>query len=201
MTASNVAHWDEVYADRPPDSFAWCEPVPSTLPIVLRVTEPSSSLIDIGGGTSALIAQLLRRGYEDLTVLDLSREALERHRRVLGADSERVAWLRQDVTTFVPDRTWHCWHDRATFHFLTEVEERRGYVTAAAHAVSVGGHIVVATFAENGPATCAGLPVCRYTVESLAAEFAPAFVLVDGASLPIAADGDQRPYVFAVLRR
>lgn len=201
MATTTNTHWDEVYTGRAVDSFAWSEPVPSTLPVVLRLTEPSSSFIDIGGGTSTMIGHLLARGYRDLAVLDLSSEAIRAQQRALGADSERVIWIHQDVTSFAPDRTWHFWHDRATFHFLTEAEQRRRYVSAATHAVAEGGQVIVATFAENGPAQCAGLPVCRYTVESLVAEFGPAFDLVDGGSLPVPAEGDQRPYVFVALRR
>lgn len=200
MSAPIASHWDEVYAGRPGDSFAWWEPQPSTLPVVLAWTEPSMSLIDVGGGTSRLVERLLERGYRDLSVVDLSGEALESHRRALGPSSGDVEWIHQDVLALDPERTWRCWHDRATFHFLTRAADRHRYVALAARAVSEGGIVIVATFAEDGPASCAGLPVCRYSVESLAAEFEPEFALVDGGAIPPTADGDQRPYEFVVLR-
>lgn len=196
-----ATHWDQVYHGRPVDSFKWFEPRPATLPLVLEATDPSSSVIDVGGGTSRLVGELLRRGYDDLTVLDISDEALRAHRTMLGPESEGVDFLTDDVTDFLPHRTWDCWHDRAVFHFLTEPDARRRYVAGAARAVAEGGVVIVATFAEDGPEQCAGLPVCRYSIDTLAAEFRPEFDLVDGGTLPIDPDGDQRPYVYAVLAR
>lgn len=201
MSRTTSAHWDEVYEGRPVESFRWFEPQLSTLPLVLGRTGPDSSVIDVGGGTSRLIGELIRRGYGDVTLLDVSAEAVRAQQKLLGPLDDRVTLLQQDITTFTPGRTWDCWHDRAVFHFLTRPEQRQAYRTAAAQAVVDDGVMIVATFAEDGPDSCAGLPVCRYSVESLSAEFGPAFELVDGGTLPTDPNGDPRPYVFGVFRR
>lgn len=196
------AHWDAHFTDREPDELPWHEPTPSTLSIVTANSTVDDPVIDAGGGASLLTAELADLGYKDLTVLDVSAAALDRSRERLGPRSEAICWIRGDVTEFVPSRQWQLWHDRAVFHFLVEEEQRRSYRTVAASAVALGGVLIVATFAPEGPEWCAGLQVRRYDCESLAAEFAPEFELVECRTLaPASAGGDQRPYVAVVLRR
>ena len=196
-------HWDRVYEGGPTEQLGWYESEPSTLELVTAHSTPDDSVIDVGGGDSRLVDALLARGHDDLTVLDLSNAALERARDRLGSRARAVEWVRADVTEFAPDRTWDLWHDRAVFHFLVTEAWRDAYRAAALRAIAPGGRLVLATFASDGPEQCAGLPVCRYDVDSLPAAFAPGFETVAvGPIAPIrSTDGDQRPYVGAVLRR
>ncbi len=200
--AARESHWDAIYEDAQPDELGWYEPLPSTLALVTAHSDAPDGVIDVGGGASRLSAELLARGYRDLTVLDLSETALVRARHVLGPSACRVAWIHADVTRFEPARRWHLWHDRAVYHFLTDPHDQAAYHHAAASAVAPGGSLVLAAFALDGPDRCAGLPVRRFDQLGLAAEFADEFEFVDGASLrAMAADGDQRPYTAVVLRR
>ena len=196
------SHWDSTYAAKNHDEFGWYEPMPSTLGLVTAYSTPADSVIDVGGGTSLLARELARLGYRDLTVLDISERALHESRAAWSEHPEAVRWIRADVTQYQPDRSWGLWHDRAVFHFLVDREDRNAYRSVASSALKPGGVLVVATFSPDGPEKCAGLDVRRYDVAALAAEFAPDFDLVEGRRLdPVAAVGDQRPYVGVVLRR
>ncbi|MFA6297593.1 MAG: class I SAM-dependent methyltransferase [Nocardioides sp.] len=126
------------------------------------------SVIDVGGGDGAFSEALLRRGHQDLTVLDIASSALDAGRARLGEAQSRVQWISTDVRAWVPDRTWRIWHDRAAFHFLTTEDDRKGYRRALASATEAGSLVCVGTFAENGPTHCSGLPVARYSPEGLA---------------------------------
>jgi len=196
-------HWDNIYQTRSTEDLGWYEPSPSTLAVVQRFSSPSDSVIDIGGGDSRMVDELTRAGYGDLTVLDLSDSALARARSRLGSAGRSVSWIRADVTRWEPTRTWALWHDRAVFHFLTAEEDRRAYVDIASGALAPGGHLVVATFALDGPEQCAGLPVERYDAEGLAAAFGPSFRTVEHMT-ELRQDtgvGDSRPYVAVVMQR
>jgi ubiquinone/menaquinone biosynthesis C-methylase UbiE len=195
-------HWDSIYIQRRPEDLAWHEPLPSTLSLVTAFSDPTDRVIDVGGGTSTLAIELVRRGYEDVTILDISEQALGASRTAMWQHTGAVHWVHADLLEFRPDRNWQLWHDRAVFHFLTEPAQRDAYRNAAATTVAPGGTLIVATFAPDGPEMCAGLPVRRYTISALAAEFVPEFELVEGNELtPPSADGDQRPYVAVVMRR
>lgn len=195
-------HWDSIYANRSPEELAWHQPVPATLQLVRQHSVPQDPVIDVGGGTSTLALELTRAGYDDVTVLDISEQAVRSSRAALWQHTASVHWVHADLLHFRPDRRWRLWHDRAVFHFLIERSDRDAYRDAIAAAVAPGGRLVVATFAPDGPEHCAGLPVRRYDVGPLAAEFAPTFELVDGRKLrPASAEGDQRPHVAVVMRR
>ncbi len=195
-------HWDTIYRTRSTQDLGWYEPCPSTLALVQRFSSPSDPVIDIGGGDSRMVDELTRAGYGDVTVLDLSSSALARARGRLGSAGRSVGWVRADITDWEPTRTWALWHDRAVFHFLTAEEDRSAYVGSAQRALAPGGHLIVATFALDGPDQCAGLPVERYDATRLAAAFGSEFCVVehttehrrDGV-------GDSRPYVVVVMRR
>ncbi|MFV0257387.1 MAG: class I SAM-dependent methyltransferase [Acidimicrobiales bacterium] len=196
-------HWDTIYRSQATEHVGWYEPSPSTLDLVVRYSTPADPVIDIGGGDSRIVDELVDADHQDVTVLDLSNVALERARHRLGPAAGNVNWIRADITVWEPDRTWALWHDRAVFHFLTDEHDRRRYVETARRAVAPGGHLIVAAFAADGPDHCAGLPVDRYGAEELAGAFDPAFRLVEHAELPgpTSGVGDRRPYVVAVLRR
>jgi trans-aconitate methyltransferase len=175
------AHWDAVYLTKPADSVSWYQPRPEpSLEALDRLALPNDpSLIDLGGGASNLVDALLDRGWTDLTVLDISRAALEVARDRLGRRASAVNWLVADVTTWTPSRTYEVWHDRALFHFLTQESHRTAYRRALEFAVGRSGHAVIATFAPDAPERCSGLPVRRYDEQSLAKELGPNLRLLD----------------------
>jgi ubiquinone/menaquinone biosynthesis C-methylase UbiE len=140
----------------------------------------AAKIIDVGGGESTLVDDLLAVGYRDITVLDLSDIALRVAKERLGARGASVRWLHGDVTTYpLVKQTFDIWHDRAVFHFLTEEADRVAYVRQVEHAVKVGGHVIVATFGPKGPLKCSGLDVMRYDPDALHGEFGHTFKLVD----------------------
>jgi SAM-dependent methyltransferase len=179
---STKAHWEKVYQTKQPTEVSWYRP---HLNLSLRLiadaaADHGAQIIDVGGGESTLVDDLVRRGYRNVTVLDLSETALAIARQRIGPAADCGQWLHGDVTTFpLPSRAYDVWHDRAVFHFLTNAGDRVAYVEQVAHAVKTGGHVIVATFGPDGPTKCSGLDVVRYDAEALHGEFGARFNLVD----------------------
>jgi len=170
--AGGQEHWDEVYGARSEDELTWFEATPSvSLELIKRHLKVGDTFIDIGAGASRLVDALLDAGLGPITVLDLSSSALAVSRRRLGPRGDAVKWIEADVTRWQPKRTYAVWHDRAVFHFLTDSEDRVAYARVMSDALGPGGTAIIATFADDGPETCSGLPVVRYTPEDLAREF------------------------------
>ena len=170
MTADKQ-HWDSVYEARAEDELTWFEMTPATsLEFVKRHLRIGDSLIDIGAGASRLVDTLLAQGYGPLTVLDLSDAALAVSKNRLGTRASEVSWIVSDITAWQPNQTFSVWHDRAVFHFLTDPEDRASYARALSEALGPGGIAIIATFADDGPEKCSGLPVARYSPEALARE-------------------------------
>jgi 2-polyprenyl-3-methyl-5-hydroxy-6-metoxy-1,4-benzoquinol methylase len=175
------AHWEKVYRTKQPREVSWYRP---HLDISLQLIEEASpnrdaQIIDVGGGESTLVDDLLARGYPNLSILDVSLTALDVTKQRLGASADTVKWVSGDVTTtaFMRDQ-YDVWHDRAVFHFLTESKEREAYVRQVARAVKPRGHVIVATFGPEGPTQCSGLNVVRYDADALHSEFGMGFQLV-----------------------
>lgn len=184
MTDSRQAHWDEVYGTKCATDVSWYEAHPGKSLELIRATQiqPADPLIDVGGGASFLVDELIKAGYLDLTVLDISAEVLQKLRARLGAPGgAAVAFLRQDVTAFQPDRRYALWHDRAVFHFLVEREDRERYLDVLRRALLPNGHVVIATFGPSGPERCSGLATMRYDANALATELGDDFTLVDSS--------------------
>ena len=174
-------HWESVYATKPTDAVSWFQVhADQSLRLIKDTGVPSSAaIIDVGGGASTLVDDLLRNGYLNLTVLDLSAAALSAAKARLGASSGCVHWLEADVTNAdLAVHAYDVWHDRAVFHFLTTQDQRHAYVGQVLRSVKPGGHVIVATFAEDGPTQCSGLPVMRYRADQLHAEFGEPFTLL-----------------------
>lgn len=174
-------HWEKVYTTKSEDEVSWFqEHAEVSLKLIEQTGAPKSAqIIDVGGGASTLVDDLLDKGYENLTVLDLSGAALEAAKRRLGAKADRIRWLEANILeAALPERAYDIWHDRAVFHFLTKPEERKAYVDAVLRSVKPGGHVIVATFAEDGPEKCSGLPVMRYSAGQLHGEFGAPFDLL-----------------------
>jgi 2-polyprenyl-3-methyl-5-hydroxy-6-metoxy-1,4-benzoquinol methylase len=178
-------HWEKVYGAKAPDQVSWFRPhLESSVAFIERSTQgnQAAAIIDVGGGASTLVDDLIERGFRNITVVDISQVALDVARRRLGNAAEIVHWLQADVTErpFSP-HSYDVWHDRAVFHFLTNPEDRIAYVRNAASALKSGGHVIVSTFGPEGPAKCSGLDVVRYDAESLHREFGTRFRLVESA--------------------
>jgi 2-polyprenyl-3-methyl-5-hydroxy-6-metoxy-1,4-benzoquinol methylase len=178
------AHWDKVYSAKSPDEVSWYRAhLERSLALIRRaVPDLSARIIDVGGGASTLVDDLLQFGYADLTVLDISESAIAIAKNRLGEASRAVGWLCADVTkTEFAAGSYDLWHDRAVFHFLTALEDRRQYVRTVAKAVKPGGHVIVSTFGPQGPVKCSGLDVIRYSAEELHDEFGGRFELVESS--------------------
>ena len=174
-------HWEKVYTTKAPDNVSWFQAHAELSMRLIRESCPQrdAAIIDVGGGASTLVDDLLDDGYPNVTVLDLSGAALAESRRRLGERGDTVQWMEADVTRaeFEP-HSFDVWHDRAVFHFLTSEADRIAYVRQVLRAVKPGGHVIMATFGSDGPTQCSGLPVMRYAPDELHAEFGDAFTLL-----------------------
>ncbi|EKB05396.1 hypothetical protein HMPREF9711_01206 [Myroides odoratimimus CCUG 3837] len=171
-------HWEGVYKTKTPDQVSWTQVKPINS---LRLIENSNiskdaKIIDIGGGDSNLVDYLLEEGYTNITVLDISGEALERAKKRLGNKAHQVKWIESNITTFTPTEQYDVWHDRAVFHFLT-VEETQAYTQLVAKAVKE--NLIIATFSKQGPLKCSGLEIIQYNAEDLNELFKESFTLKD----------------------
>jgi ubiquinone/menaquinone biosynthesis C-methylase UbiE len=184
MMNDQSAHWEKVYQTKSADAVSWFQEHASrSLDIIRSIgADKSAGIIDVGGGAATLVDDLLADGFRGITVLDLSESALEVARSRLGAKGSLASWIAGDIRSVeLPEQAYDIWHDRAVFHFLTEARDREAYVQQVMRSVKPGGHVIVATFAPNGPEQCSGLPVARYAPDQLHGEFGPAFDLVEHA--------------------
>ena len=200
---SRRAYWENVYTTKSETEVSWFQENPESSLELIDLAQPTaeSTIVDIGGGASRLVDSLVERGFRRVTVLDLSEAALAAARTRLG-DRGNVHWVAADVTSWNPKQTYDIWHDRAAFHFLTDPGDRAAYVARLKQAIKPGGHIIIGTFAIDGPERCSGLPVTRYDGASLAAELGEEFKLIDARrhehSTPWAAI---QPFQFCIFRR
>lgn len=175
-------HWEKIYREKAPDAVSWYRAHLETSIALIEKVAPqrSASIIDVGGGESTLVDDLLARGYQNIAVLDVSQTAIDVTKRRLGQTAERVQWITGDITKAeLGPCAYDVWHDRAVFHFLTSIEQRIAYVQQVARAVKPGGHVLVSTFGPEGPTKCSGLEVIRYDADSLHAEFGVHFRLLE----------------------
>jgi hypothetical protein len=167
MKENKKAHWEHVYQTKNPDQVSWTQSVPQTSLDFIHGFNLSktSKIIDIGGGDSFLVDFLLQEGFMDITVLDISEAALDKAKARLGLQSKMVKWIVSDVTEFNTDERYDLWHDRATFHFMTQKSQVAAYLKIAGKAIA--NYMVVGTFSQNGPEKCSGLPIQQYTEDKL----------------------------------
>jgi len=179
------SHWDKVYTTKAPDAVSWYRKhLETSLALIERAADArSASIIDVGGGESTLVDDLLLRGYTNITILDISQAAIDVTKSRLGLAAEQVHWLVADITKVeLEPRAYDVWHDRAVFHFLTAPEQRTAYVRQVARSVKGGGHVIVSAFGPEGPTKCSGLEVMRYDPDSLHREFGTRFRLVESST-------------------
>ena len=178
-------HWDDIYRRKAANQVSWFRP---HLELSLRFIENAglsrdAAIIDVGGGASTLVGDLIAQGYSNITVLDISESAIASAKSRLGMAAEVVHWIVSDITSVdLPQHGYDFWHDRAVFHFLRDAEMRRRYIAAVRWGLRPHGHIVVATFGPGGPERCSGLDVVRYCANGLHAEFGDPFTKVASSS-------------------
>jgi hypothetical protein len=168
-------HWETVYETKNPDQVSWTQEMPKTSLEFIHSfgLKKTAKIIDVGGGDSKLVDYLLDKGFENITVLDISAKALEKSQKRLGDKATKVNWIISDITEFKPKTTFDVWHDRATFHFLITAEQIEKYMTTARN--SVNGFLTIGTFSENGPTKCSGLEIKQYSEEELTSELKNGF--------------------------
>ena len=200
-----TGHWQDVYRNKASDSVSWFRPHLETSLELLEGAglAPASRVIDVGGGASTLVDDLLDRGLTALTVLDLSSQALAVARDRLGGRAAQVTWLAQDLLSApLPAAGFDLWHDRAVLHFLTDPDAARRYAAQAAHALRPGGHAVIGGFAPDGPERCSGLAVARRSAEDIAALMGPDFTLVaQRREQHTTPGGSPQAFAWALLQR
>lgn len=198
------AHWENLYLTKRPDEVSWFQREPAVSLEMIRRSAPdvTARIIDVGGGTSSLVDRLLMAGYVNVTVLDVSGAALSQARMRLGDIASHVAWIEADITSAaLPEAAFDVWHDRAVFHFLTNASDRAAYIDRVRHAVRPGGYVIVATFAEDGPTNCSGLPVVRYSLASLHEEFDGGFQLLDSVGeRHVTPTGQTQSFLYCLCR-
>ena len=197
-------HWERVHRHIAPAELSWYQhDATVSLDLIRRVApDLDAPIIDVGGGASTLVDGLLDAGFRNLTVLDLSEAALGVARERLGERAALVRWLEADVRAApLAPSAYAVWHDRAVFHFLTEPRDRGAYVDSLRAAVRTGGHVIVASFAPDGPPRCSGLPVVRYSCESMHHELGPSFRLLDSVGeVHHTPSGGTQPFVYCLWR-
>lgn len=198
-------HWENIYTEKSANKVSWFQEHADLSLKLIKNAELSStaSIIDVGGGASILVDDLLANNYENITVLDLSGSALNAAKERLGKRASKVKWIEGDVLEAeLPENGYDVWHDRAVFHFLVDEEDRRAYVRKVLSGVKPGGLVIVATFAEDGPTKCSGLPVMRYNANQLHSEFGDPFQLLGHErELHLTPDGSEQKFVYCFCKK
>lgn len=196
-------HWEFIYTTKGVTEVSWYQTDPSASLELIEFACPSHGrVIDMGGGASVLVDRLLDAGFGHVAVLDISATALDLAKTRLGRSASQVEWIVADVTHVGDMGQFDLWHDRAVFHFLTDAEDRRKYVALATKTIPAGGHLIVGTFAPDGPGKCSGLEVCRYDAGGLETEFDSAFQLMkEVRQTHITPQGKLQNFMFALFRR
>ncbi|MGB8628046.1 MAG: class I SAM-dependent methyltransferase [Xanthobacteraceae bacterium] len=181
MNSGRLSHWQNVYREKAENQVSWFQETPGISLELIEAVHPKFdwAVIDIGAGASRLVDVLAREGYRDLTVLDVSENAIAMAKARMDEPAAMVKWIVADVTQWQPARRYDLWHDRAAFHFLIEAADRTAYVERLTGALFPGGHAIIGTFAMDGPERCSGLPVVRYDAALLSTTLGNAFALVE----------------------
>ncbi|MCV9387546.1 class I SAM-dependent methyltransferase [Reichenbachiella ulvae] len=162
-------HWEDIYHTKSLNEVSWYQPIPQTsLELIAACQLPKDAkIIDVGGGDGFLVDHLLDNGYLDLTVLDISKAAIDRAKQRLGDRADQVQWIVADASSFTPDQSYDLWHDRAAFHFLTQKNDIDHYLKSLSKGLSSGAYLILGTFSENGPKKCSGIEIKQYSALSM----------------------------------
>ncbi|HWP90944.1 MAG TPA: class I SAM-dependent methyltransferase [Thermodesulfobacteriota bacterium] len=204
-STEHKSHWEKVYAQKLPTEVSWYQDhLQMSLQFIQRTgVGKLASIIDVGGGASTLVDDLLARGFERLTVLDISSKAIDLAQSRLGFNAGKITWIEADITKVsLPENHYDLWHDRAVFHFLTGTEDRQKYVELVKDSLKPGGHVIIAAFALDGPPRCSGLDVVRYSPDSLLEEFGNDFELIESAGEEhLTPSGVKQRFIYCYLRK
>ena len=172
-------HWQDIYATKGMQEVSWFQKVPEiSLDLIQKVApNKDASIIDVGGGDGFLVDNLLELGYTNITVLDISENAINRAKQRLGNIDEKVKWVISDITNFLPEKKYDVWHDRAVFNFLTEQKDIAKYKKLVNK--SIYDYFVLATFSDEGPNKCSGLEICKYSELDLKKQFDNSFKVIE----------------------
>ncbi|HEY7534447.1 MAG TPA: class I SAM-dependent methyltransferase [Thermodesulfobacteriota bacterium] len=194
------SHWENIYTTKTPTQLSWYQ---DHLQISLKLIEQTdidktAYIIDVGGGASTLIDDLLDRGFVHVTVLDISSIALKAAQTRLGSQANLVTWMEADITQVIlPHHSYDLWHDRAIFHFLTRTEDRQRYIETVKRSLKPHGHVIIGTFAPDGSPKCSGLDIVRYSPQSLHDEFGNEFDLIESASVVhVTPSGTKQKFIY-----
>ncbi len=199
------SHWENVYTTKQPTEVSWYQAhAEKSLELIARTRiGEAAQIIDVGGGASTLVDDLLARNFQNITVLDISAAAIEKAKARLGEQAQQVTWLEADITQAVlPTAHYDVWHDRAVFHFLIDAKDRQSYVERIKRSLKQGGHLIVATFASDGPLRCSGLEIVRYSQHELLNELGSCFELIEavGEDHPTPSNTTQK-FIYHYLRK
>lgn len=192
-------HWENVYLKKSPREVSWYQQEPTrSLSIISGISLPRSApIIDVGGGASTLVDKLCEDAYTNVSVLDISKSALNLSRKRLADKADRIHWYEEDVTRFKPPHRFALWHDRAVFHFLTSKADRKKYIDILRQSLEPGGHLVMLTFAIDGPRKCSGLDIVQYDDDRLTSELGEGFDLLQtGRERHVTPAGHQQAFAF-----
>jgi 2-polyprenyl-3-methyl-5-hydroxy-6-metoxy-1,4-benzoquinol methylase len=201
---SRKEHWENVYANKKMNEVSWFQQEPTTsLALIQKNTQSKDdAIIDIGGGDGFLVDNLLEMGYTNITVLDISANAINKAKERLGINADKVKWIISDITEFVPTEKYDIWHDRAVFHFLTQKKYIEYYKALVNENISDNGHFILATFADDGPEKCSGLEVCKYSEKDMENCFSIVFKVKESFKYKhLTPFGTIQSFTFSVFRK
>lgn len=202
-TDKKRSHWQGIYSSKADNEVSWYQQNPETsLNLIQSLSlDKKAAIIDVGGGNSELSAKLQRAGFQNLSVLDISAKAIERSKAKLD-EPQTTEWIVSDILDFQAPRSYQLWHDRATFHFLTDEPAVKTYLRKAGKAIAVGGYLILATFSKSGPEKCSGLSITQYDAEMLDSLFQDDFKMIrsfeETHHTPF---GTQQNFVYAVFQK
>jgi len=197
-------HWENIYANKQMNEVSWFQQEPTTsLALIQKNTQSKDdAIIDIGGGDGFLVDNLLDLGYTNITVLDISANAINKAKERLGVNADKVKWIVSDITEFIPVEKYKVWHDRAVFHFLTQEKDIEYYKVLVDENISDNGCFILATFADDGPEKCSGLEVCKYSEKDMENSFSIAFQAIESFKYKhLTPFGSIQNFTFSVFRK
>ncbi len=176
-----TAHWEQIYHSKALSEVSWYQPVPQTsIDLITKyAAAKNAKIIDVGGGDSHLVDHLLKLGYSNITVLDISSKAIDRAKKRLGSEAQKVTWIVSDITDFKPTETYDVWHDRAAFHFLVEQNDINAYKNTLNNNLSPNGFSIIGTFSKSGPKKCSGISIKQYSEATMVDTFRELFTRLE----------------------
>ena len=197
-------HWEEIFQQKTDHQKSWFQPYPSTsIKLIEEINlDKNAAIIDVGGGDSRLIDNLIEKGYTNVTVLDISSNALENAKIRLGDNAKKVKWAISNILNFRSDQQFDLWHDRAAFHFITTDKEIEKYVETSYNIITTGGYLIIGTFSEKGPQKCSGLDIKQYSEDSMSARFEETFEkIICLKEDHITPSGNKQNFLFCIFKK